>query len=37
VDLLVSKIERRFLDIMEEVGQGKPLLPNNENTALGSQ
>ena len=37
VDLLVSKIEGRFLDIMGEVGQGEPLLPNNENAALGSQ
>ena len=37
VDLLVSKIEGRFLDIMGEVGQGEPLLPNNETAALDSQ
>jgi len=37
VDLLVLKIEGRFLDIMGETGQGEPLLPNNETAALGSQ
>ncbi|HUV91510.1 MAG TPA: DHH family phosphoesterase, partial [Anaerolineales bacterium] len=36
VDLLVSIIERRFLDIMGEAGQGEPLLPNNETAALDS-
>ena len=37
VDLLVSKIEDRFLDIMEEAGQGEPLLPNNDIAVLDSQ